>query len=311
MGILALLVSVPAVAQDWEFSGIDTIELEGVSGDITILSSRGGGVQVELESNIRRGRMEPSVEQRGGTLQIKEDWGHGNSSGEVHWTLYIPGGEHLDLATASGDLTAESVKARVEFSTASGDVRLRNVELERGSDLSTASGDYDIEDMRIAQGIGFSTASGDIELSHVEIDEDVSFSTASGDVACNDCRGHLSLSTASGDVLVKNSSLEGLSEFSSASGDVELYLDELPHEGLSASSASGDVVLDSGDFGRNFTLVMTAREDKGRIVSPFRATSERTFRKGHNTYEEQVVEQGSGGPEIELSTASGSVVVKD
>ena len=70
------------------------------------------------------------------------------------------------------------------------------------------------------------------------------------------------------------------------------------------------MVLD-GSFGRNYTLVMSAREDKGRIVNPFEATSRRTYREGGHTYEEQVVESGSGGPEIRLHTASGTVVVKD
>jgi DUF4097 and DUF4098 domain-containing protein YvlB len=144
----------------------------------------------------------------------------------------------------------------------------------------------------------------------VEIGEDVSFSTASGDVMCDNCRGSLELSSASGDVVVKNSSIGGFGKFSSASGDVRLHLDEIPRDGLSASSASGDVVLD-GNFGRDYTLVMSAREDKGRIVNPFETTSRRTYREGRYTYEEEVVEQGSGGPEIRLHTSSGTVVVKN
>jgi hypothetical protein len=100
----------------------------------------------------------------------------------------------------------------------------------------------------------------------------------------------MELSTASGDVRVRNSTIEGHSTF---------------------SSASGDVLLDSKYLRGSYTLVLTAREDKGRIVNPFRATSKRTFREGRYTYEEQTVEQGSGGPEIRLRTASGEVRVQD
>jgi len=315
-GLVALLVlcmSGLAMAEEWDFSSADRIELEGVSGDVILLPAGGGGGRVELQSNVSpRGNFEPSVEQDGDTLRIRESWTGRSSRGEVNWTIYVPsgGGTRITVETASGSLSAEGIAARIDLSTASGDIELIDVELDSRSSLSTASGDYIIEDMRIDDDVSFSTASGDIHLSSVEIGEDVAFSTASGDVMCNDCRGSLVLSSASGDVEVKNSSIDGFGEFSSASGDVRLHLDEIPRDGLSASSASGDVVLD-GNFGRDYTLVMSAREDKGRIVNPFETKSRRTYREGRYTYEEEVVEQGSGGPEIRLHTSSGSVVVKN
>ena len=314
-GLVALLVlcmSGFALAEEWDFSSVERIELEGVSGDVILLPAGGGG-RVELRSNVTpRGNFEASVEQDGDTLRIRESWTGGNSRGDVEWTLYIPSGSgtRISIETASGSLSAEGITGRIDLSTASGDVELIDVELDSGSSLSTASGDYTIEDMRIDDDVSFSTASGDIHLNSVEIGQDVAFSTASGDVMCNDCRGSLVLSSASGDVEVKNSSIDGFGEFSSASGDVRLHLDEIPRDGLSASSASGDVVLD-GNFGRDYTLVMSARQDKGRIVNPFETTSRRTYREGRYTYEEEVVEQGSGGPEIRLHTSSGSVVVKN
>jgi DUF4097 and DUF4098 domain-containing protein YvlB len=313
VGLLALLVSGMAMgAQEWDFSSIDRIELEGVSGDVILLPANGRGGRVELRENVTpRGNFEPTVEEHGGTLEIQEKWQGRSSRGEVEWTIYLPtDGVEIEISTASGSLSAENIDAHIDLSTASGDVELIDVELDRRSSLSTSSGTYTIEDMRVSEDVSFSTASGDILLSNVEIDAGVSFSTASGDVECNGCRGHLTFSSASGDVVVKNSSMDGPGKFSSASGDVRLHLDESPRDGLSASSASGDVVLD-GDLGRNYTLVMTAREDKGRIVSPFENASRRTFHRNGHTYEEKVVEQGSGGPEIHLSTASGAVVVKD
>ncbi len=315
-GLIALLVlcmSGVALAEEWDFSGVDRIELEGVSGNVKLLPAGGGGGSVELRANVSpRGNFKPSVEQDGDTLRIRESWTGRSSRGDVEWTIYVPSGSgmRISIETASGSLSAEGISARIDLSTASGDIELIDVELEGHSSLSTASGDYTIEDMRIDDDVSFSTASGDIHLNHVEIGEDVSFSTASGDVRCNDCRGSLVLSSASGDVVVKNSSIDGFGKFSSASGDVLLHLDEMPRDGLSASSASGDVVLD-GKFGRDYTLIMSAREDKGRIVNPFKTTSRRTYREGRYTYEEEVVQQGSGGPEIRLHTSSGTVRVKN
>ena len=115
----------------------------------------------------------------------------------------------------------------------------------------------------------------------------------------------------SGDVIVRNSTLYGEGRFSSASGDVLLYLDEVPDGGLSASSASGDVLLDAGNLGGNFTLILVADEKKGEIDTPFAYTSERTFRKNNRDYMEKRVDRGSGGPEIELSTSSGKVTVRN
>ena len=314
--IAALVVAVSvsfAAAEEWDLGGASTIKLKGVSGDVVVRPADRGEAYVELYSDVYpRDAFEPSVTLEGSTLRINEDW-HGSGSGEVRWTIYLPrhGGQELRIATASGDLDCEDVTLRVDLDTASGDIRLVNVDLEPDSDLSTASGDYEIEDMTIREGTRFSTASGDIRLENVEVEEGVKFSSASGDIEATSCTGHLRLSSASGDVVLRRSTLIGRGKFSSASGDVELYLDELPPEGLSASSASGNVTLDAADFGGNYTLVMVRNEEHGRIQCPFDITSERTFREHRSTYEEQRVERGSGGPEIELETGSGRVVVKN
>ena len=113
---------------------------------------------------------------------------------------------------------------------------------------------------------------------------------------------------ASGDVTVRDTELTGECEFSSASGDVALRLKTLPEEGLYDSSASGDVTLDVDDFGQDFTLVMVARNDRGNIRCPFEFTSEIKLRRN---YEQKTVERGSGGPQIELETSSGSIVVNN
>jgi DUF4097 and DUF4098 domain-containing protein YvlB len=311
---LVVAVSVSfAAAEEWDLQGASTIKLKGVSGDVVVRPADRGGAHVELYSDVTpRDAFEPSVTLDGSTLRIDEEW-HGSGSGEVRWTIYLPrnGNQELRFATASGDLDCEDVALRIDLDTASGDIRLVNVDLAPDSDLSTASGDYEIQDMTVREGTRFSTASGDIELENVEVEEGVKFSSASGDIKATSCTGHLQLSSASGDVILRKSTIIGKGKFSSASGDVELYLDELPPEGLSASSASGDVMLDAADFGGSYTLVMVRNEEHGRIRCPFEITSERTFHKNRSTYEEQRVERGSGGPEIELETASGNVVVRN
>jgi len=314
VGVVLVFMATGIADERYEFSGVTRIKVDGVSGDITILPADSTTGVVELRADVRPPRsFRPEVEQDGKTLYIEERWGGGSSSGRVEWTIYLPRDEKppkIKVSTASGELTCRGIAARIRFNTASGDIELSNVTLGEGSSFSTASGDVIVEDMAVEEGSEFSTASGDVILKNVTIGEDCEFSTASGDVKCRDCAGYFELSSASGDVVARDCEISGRGSFSSASGDVRLYLDKLPKHDLKATSASGNVLLDVDDFGDNFTLVMVKREDRGRISCPFDFTHEDVFEDYH-TYEEKIVERGSGQPEIYLRTASGKVVVKD
>ena len=313
VGLIAVLAGAlsasMAVSMEWDLSGVRTIELDGVSGDIEIRPASGAG-RVELAQNIKSGSFEGMGELRGSTLSLSEEWGRGSSSGDVKWTFYVDEGMEVRVHTASGSLDARDISMGLEFESASGDIELDNVELAGDSSLSTASGDYRIKRMAIRDGARFQTASGDIDLDDVQIEEGATFTTASGDVTARRCDGHLSLKSASGDVVLRDSNITGGS-FSSASGNVSLYLSHIPYDGLAASSASGDVLLDAADFGGDYTLIMTANKKRGDINCPFAITSSRTYERGRETYEEQIVELGSGGPELDLQTGSGRVTVRN
>jgi len=308
----AVFFASAGVAEEWDFSSVSKIVVDGVSGNVTVRPSEGNQGLVRLASRvIPADAFEANVRQSGSTLRIEERW-HGNSSGSVEWTLFLPAGlesPRLEVSNASGDLDCEGIAARIDYKTASGDVTLVDVELDRRSDFSTASGDIRIENMTIRADTDFSTASGDVELVEVVIEEGCKFSTASGNIRCDRAQGFMELSSASGDVVVRGGQIDGMSRFSSASGDVSLRLARLPSDDLAASSASGRVTLDVADYGDNFNLILIKREDKGRISCPFDFTEERTFEDRH-VYDEKIVRRGSGGPQIELRTASGEVIVK-
>jgi DUF4097 and DUF4098 domain-containing protein YvlB len=315
-GLIVLLVMVASMAatsaETWSFGKFSRIKLDGVSGDVTLLSEGRGEIVVQLDSDVRpASAFDARVEEDGDTLRITEEW-RGSGSGRVSWTIYVPqgAGPEIRISSASGSLDARGISARLDLETASGSIDLNDVELRSGSELSTASGSFTLRNMTAREGTEFSTASGDFNLIDLDLEQGVEMSTASGDIQCDGCRGQMELSTASGDVRIRASRIEGASEFSSASGDVILELDSMPEENLSASSASGDVRLRSADFSGSYSLVLIAREDRGRIVSPFRYTSSRTFEDYH-VYEEKKVERGSGGPRIKLRTASGSVIVEE
>jgi len=333
----AVLLASQAAAQEverFDFSSVDRIEVDGVSGDIQIMPADGRAGYVELEQNVMpRENFTGEVDQSGSTLRITEHWRGRTTRGHVIWRIYLPAGgdsPRITVDTASGDLECSGVAALFRFDTASGDIELHGVELVAGSRFDTASGDIDLTDMSVSDGVSFDTASGDITLDDVTVGDDVEFDTASGDVRLDNVTvgegcdfstasgeveayrssGAFELSSASGDVDMRDCQLTGPSDFSTASGDVTLSLTAMVEHDLSGSSASGDVTLAIDDWGRNFTLILVKRRDRGRITCPFEYTSERTFERNDHIYEEKIVRMGSGGPEIRISTASGSLVVR-
>ncbi len=138
----------------------------------------------------------------------------------------------------------------------------------------------------------------------------IEFDGTSGDVEARGCRGVLRLSSASGDVDVRDCDLEGEGRFSSASGDVEVTLARQPGYELRVSSASGDAALRVADWGESFRLVLEKRKDRGALRCPFPSTTEEEFEENDRTYIRVTVVRGSGGPEILVKSASGSVTVR-
>ena len=316
--LIAGLAVMPAAADtgEWEFSKVNRIKIEGISGDVILRPAEGGTGKVVLRSDVHPGKnFSVEVDQRGETLRIEEKWRGGSSSGPVEWTIYLPETSSpvdVDIENASGDLDCYEVNARIDYNTASGETRLARVKLAKGSTFNTASGDYEFEDLAITEDTRFNTASGDFILKDLKIGAGCRFSTASGDIEIINCKcdDGVEFSTASGDVVVRNSALLGEADFSSASGDVSVFLETLPESDLSASSASGDVLLNINDFSGDCTLVLIKRQDKGRISCPFEYDEEETF-EDHHVYEKKTVHLGSGGPLIELRTASGRVTVRE
>jgi DUF4097 and DUF4098 domain-containing protein YvlB len=321
LGIAGALVAgaagpaVGGVNETWELTGVAVIELAGSSGDIVVVPVTGTTGRVELNGDVDpTSAFRAEVERDGDTLRLEEKWNGHSSHRSVTWTIYLADQADpptIRVKTASGDLECSGVQARLDFDTASGDVDLDRVTLVARSRFDTASGDYRLRGMDLPENCEFSTASGDFELSDLTVGRGCEFSTASGDIECRSCTGELELSTASGDVDVSDCELVGHSRFSSASGEVEVELHALPAEGLQASSASGDVSFRADDFGDDFTLVLVKRVDRGSIRCPFRFTREEKFEENGQEYERKVVERGSGGPEVMLRTATGSVRVED
>ena len=329
-----------AIADDrietFTFEGIHSITIETVSGDIRITPGEGDKLIVELINDLDDPELlDPELEAEEGELSIEENFtGNRRVRGKTHWTVYLPKSAELRLiecSTASGDMLFEGFDVDfIETESASGEVSINSLTAKE-LELSTASGAIMLEDCKV-DFVEANTASGRITASSVRAKE-IDLSTASGKIVVEDCQAktietssasgkisvgsvsteELELSTASGRIIVEDSDIEELVEASCASGNVEIYLSRLPSKHLRASSASGDVDLEVSQFGDNFTMTLTKRADRGKIKCPFKYTEKETIRlHRHDRYltDRYLVQRGEGGPEIKLSTASGTIRVK-
>ncbi len=321
--------------QTFTFADITSIDIRTVSGDIKICPGDKPNLTVELKNDLDEpDLLEPLVEGEKGNLSIQEDFSGNHVSGDIYWTVYLPKSAELQrikcnsasgnmsfvgfkansiqTKSASGDLVVDSVYAKeFEFSTASGSITVKNSSAEMTS-VKSASGDISFGSVQSKE-LELSTASGSITLKDCSVDSP-KISSASGDISISGIRSkELDLSNASGSISVEESKIEESGEVSSASGDIDLDFSQLPPLGFEASTSSSDLTLKVADFGDNFSLTLTKREDKGRIKCPFEYTGKSTYRnnKGDDyLMDRYTVLRGKDGPDIKLGTSSGSIRVE-
>jgi DUF4097 and DUF4098 domain-containing protein YvlB len=335
--VAALSAAVMAAerTETFTFEDIRSVDIKTISGEVTVLPGDGSKLVVELLNDLDDPeQLDPEVEADNGRLLIEEHFTGRNIRGETFWTLYLPKGSSLrsvECKSASGDISLQEFEADfIETESASGRTELNSIGAKE-IDLSTASGAINIEDCQ-ADVIDAESASGRISVTSCR-SEELDVSTASGRISLADCEAdfirtnsasgrisvesveakELDLSNASGKIAVQDAEIDESGKISSASGDVRLYLPRLPSESLEASSASSDVLLKVPQFGENFSMTLMKRADKGRVRCPFEYTDKETIRLSrHDRYltDRYLVKRGKGGPEIELSTASGTIEIE-
>lgn len=305
------------------FDGIESVELNTVSGDCIIKTHGSDEIIVDLFYDVEpKGAFDYKIREAGDALIIKERWNGGSSRGDVAWTLTVPSGTEIEFSTASGDLSASGLTKGLEAGTASGDIEIRDmdgeIEISTASgevviinahgeiEISTASGEISIK--KSGGEIELSTASGEIEADDIE--DEIDMSTASGEIEISNSSGVFSLSCASGDIVAENIKIEGLSTFSTASGEVEVILAETSEYDLELSTASGDVLLDYNGNPVKGYFEFTARKRRGRIKCPFDFDEEEEFERNDHVYVRKSFSKGGDTPEIYMRTASGTVVLK-
>lgn len=305
---LLLMVLLANTGQSQEmnrtFDAKELVDVNTVSGDLTVKVGDDDKIVVELEQSVRpRDSFEPRIKERGNVLEISEQF-HGSSNGGTYWTITVPKSTRIRFSTASGSLRIDGLVADVDANLASGDVDLYNCSGDM--DVRTASGNIELDSC--SGRLDASSASGSVRA--IRCQGDLRLSAASGNVRAIDSQGEFDLSSASGSVRASGIQVDQRSSFSSASGSAYVTLAKSAEHDLVVSSASGRAILDYDGNPVKGYFEFVARDREGRIDAPYDFDDEVSFRHHGDRYVRKSFAMEGEAPEIRVETASGVATLK-
>jgi len=223
------------VQETFVVDGPAFLDLEAVSGNVTVTGSAGDEVEVIArlslwgadEEDARR-QVDVQMDQEGNRITVRvvrPEWAYVGfaftKSSQVDFEIRVPSETSLQLASSSGDLAVSDVIGPVELRTVSGNIRVENV--DGAMSVRSSSGDVTL--------VGLSNA-GDVEVR-----------TVSGNIKLRDVAGHsLTAHTSSGKIQIEEGTLSSTLALETTSGNVTAV-------GIRATSyrlhsSSGDLTLD-------------------------------------------------------------------
>jgi hypothetical protein len=308
---VVLFTTLASTAQnnlDKSFTGIKKIKMTIASGDCIIKKGASAGVNVSLKHSYSEG-FEPTIEQEGDRLILKETFRNRSMSGDATWTLTIPDGIDVSFHAGSSNLDISGLSLNLDATTGSGNLTFADVK----GDIRATTGSGEVEFENFDGEISTTTGSGNTRVSKSK--GDITVSCGSGNVRVLDSQAIFSASTGSGNISGRNVSINGSSRFSSGSGDSELILASSPQYNLSVSSGSGNAKLDFNGNEIKGEIVMKASKRNGSISAPFDFDQTEEIENGNNSDRDNIVirktaKKGNGTQKISVSTGSGNAILK-
>lgn len=257
-------------------AGLRKVDVKLNADDVVVEPIDGHDIEVEWETNDSDNK--PDVRLEDHTLLIRRTT---PDAFKTFFSVFKKDGGEVTVRVPRG------YAADYELSTTSGDVRLRDVDVDDVK-LSTVSGDvrFEPEASVRAKTVEVQTVSGDATVSACA--EQVKVSTVSGDqfVSCD--TGRVEASVVSGDAHVEGACDEW--EIGSVSGDAELICTVVPARKIHISTMSGSAKLSlPGDI-RGFAADISSVS--GRVNNEF----------GPNRY-------GTCALPIHMDTMSGNLII--
>ncbi|GAB5523769.1 MAG: hypothetical protein Roseis2KO_16410 [Roseivirga sp.] len=294
------------------FDGVESIRINIASGNGIIKKSNSDQVKVTLEYTYDDDDYEPSFDQNGTTLRIKEEFDRGrrnwNMRGKSEWTLEIPDGLRVDMNTGSGNIEITGLSIELDASSGSGNVEVDNITGD--TRLSTGSGNIDARNMDGE--LRANTGSGTIRVSDGKGDADLN--TGSGNIRASRLEGAFEMNTGSGNVDAVAMIITDHSRFSTGSGNVDVELGGELNSDLQLTTGSGNATLDFNGVKIEGKFTMEANS-KNSISAPFSFDKEYEEDggngwRGRNKRYVKEATIGSKDIRIDISSGSGSARVR-
>ena len=254
-----------------------TATVEISAGSVRLVASDRDDTVVEVRprdesrSHDIKAAEQVRVEFKNGTLAVSSQRGFSfPRRGAVVVDVALPNGSRLQASAASANIRAEGRYSDCTLASASGDV---SVETVTGNiKAETASGAVTVD--AVKGNIAIATASGDVTIG--DLDGGVKFRAASGSLTVGRLRGNVNAQVASGDVTVTTAVNGGVS-VQTASGEVVVGIAEGTAAELDLRSRSGEVrnslTPSDGPAEGDETLAVHARTASGDVIIQ-RATSD-------------------------------------
>ena len=299
---VALLIALPAVAQDrrgdeqterisrkFKIGATGRLALSNISGDIAVTAGSGDEVTLEAVKRTRGDRSELSsvvieIDDRPGRVDIRTRHTARRDRSSVDYTVTVPRGATVDLASISGNVRATNLQGPLRAQSVSGTVAVSgstNVEFAK-----SISGDVELTGSAPEARITGSTVSGTVRARDLKT-RALALSAISGNAEVNNVEAErLEVKSVSGDVIFAGAAVRNARyEFNTHSGSVRLTLASAPGFELNANTFSGDVRSD---------LPVTINDARPR--------------RGPGRSIRVVV--GDGAATLTVSTFSGNVVIR-
>lgn len=264
----------------FKVTGIPSVMVKNISGDIEIRSGKTGIVQVTALKDSEDVEME--VEQLGDKIRIEtrhrqRKYGRFGSRGSINYIIVMPSEANLEAHNVSGNISASNIIGELLIDSVSGDLELRSL----GRRLAAKS------------------VSGNISLSQGQVDAELN--TVSGDVTVSDLEGRVGAASVSGSLSVVRVRSPRLT-LSTTSGDVVVDAPLLKNGSYNITSHSGSITL---TVSKDASFELTARTFSGELESevPLKIVGQEGQRRGKSVR----ASHGTGEATLDLRTFSGDV----
>ena len=254
------------------------VEIENIAGSLTIVGWEGNEVQITGTLGDGVEGIDVDVFDDGISIEVEYDEHyHGRQKTPTDLKISVPSTSPLSVETVSSSIEVSGMRAAVELASVSGKIHVADT--PRSLDVESVSGEIRVD-----------SAPDDSDLEAV-----------SGKIHVGTALGSLDAENVSGSIMIESGKLSG-AEFETVSGNITCKAIPGPDGNVDMETMSGTITLfvDEG-AAASYDLETFS----GSIINEFGPEPRKTSK--YTPEKELRFNTGSGGPNISLSSFSGTI----